>query len=232
MSSTKPEGESNIGLERLVFFSDAVFAIAVTLLILDVRLPPNVDAAHFADHLNLIIPRIASYALSFFVIGAYWSAHQRLYHYIVRYDSRMIWLNLILLLFVVFIPFPTSLVADAGDTLSVIILYSLTITITGLAMYANWWYASSGRRLVSADLDEVEMRNFSIRTLSVPLIFLLSIGAALLISPTLAQILWGVAAVVALLPALGLMPGERSPKAMESIGGIDARKADADKAEQ
>lgn len=217
MSSTKPEGEKSFGLQRLVFFSDAVFAIAITLLILDVRLPDNVDAAHFtdADNLGILIPRIGSYALSFFVIGAYWSGHHRLYTYINRYDSRLVWLNLALLLFIVFIPFPTTLVAEAGNTISVIILYSATITMTGLLMYANWWYVSSEHRLVVSDLDAAEMRGFTARTLAVPLVFLLSIGAALLGSPTLANSLWGIAALVALLPALRPMQGALSRQSVK-----------------
>lgn len=222
MSATNPDDNKEFGLERLVFFSDAVFAIAITLLVLDIRLPDTMDAAHFTDDLDVLMPRVGSYVLSFFVIGAYWSAHQRFYRYVTRYDSRLIWLNLVLLLFVVFIPFPTSLVADAGETNSVIILYASAITLTGLAMYANWWYASSGRRLVRSDLNLTEMRNFSLRTLTVPLIFVLSVGVAMLGLPKLAQILWGVAAIVALLPALGLLPGERSAKSAESPGAIHA----------
>jgi uncharacterized membrane protein len=203
-SSIEPEGKKTVGLERLIFFSDAVFAIAITLLVLEIRLPTNVEAANLADHWGALIPEIASYGLSFFVIGAYWIAHHRLYEFIIRYDSRILWLNLLLLLFVAFIPFPTSLVSEAAHTLGVNVLYSTTITLTGLALYANWWYATSGHRLVAPDLDAAQIRRFGVRTLSTPLVFLLAIIAGLLDAPSVAIILWGAAALVALVPPVFL----------------------------
>lgn len=212
MSSTGPGGEKNFGLERLIFFSDAVFAIAITLLVLDIRLPASVKATDFANHFNEIIPQIASYALSFFVIGAYWVAHHRFYEHVVRYDVRILWLNLLLLLCVAFIPFPTSLVAESAASSGVIVLYAVSIALTGLVMSANWWYASSGHRLVSADLTESEIRAFTVRSLSVPLVFLLSIVAALLNAPTLAHILWGSTAFVALFPTVNSVFQDRSPQ--------------------
>ena len=212
MSSTEPNGEKSTGLERMILFSDAVFAIAITLLVLDIRLPANVGAADFADHFDELLPRIASYALSFFVIGAYWVAHNRFYIHVIRYDNRLLWLNLLLLLFVAFIPFPTSLVADAGSSRNVIIFYAATITLTGLVMYANWWYATSRHRLVAPDLSARENWYVGARTLAVPLVFLLSIGAALLNAPTVAHILWGAAALVALLPTFSQSPRAQTPK--------------------
>ena len=88
------------GLERLVFFSDAVFAIAITLLALDIRLP--IEAVHLSDlqlfnSLVDIWPKYLSFLISFLVIGNFWIAHHRRYRYISRYDTRLLLLNLLVL---------------------------------------------------------------------------------------------------------------------------------------
>ena len=103
------------GLERLVFFSDAVFAIAITLLVIDLRLPDlgdHVSNQQLSAALGALVPRIFAYALSFWVIGLYWLAHWRRYQYIERVDETLIALNLLLLGLVAFMPFPTALVGE------------------------------------------------------------------------------------------------------------------------
>lgn len=123
----------NLGLEWLIFFSDAVFAIAITLLVLDIQLPAN---AVFPGALSQIGSQIFAYVLSFFIIGSYWLAHHRLYQHIIRYDNRLLWLNLLLLLFVAFIPFPTRVAAaykPSDNTSGSVILYAATLLSRALS---------------------------------------------------------------------------------------------------
>src|SRR5688572_2585814 len=86
----------SLGLDRIVFFSDAVIAIAITLLALDIRLPeldePN--GAALRDALWDLRPNYLSYLISFFVIGMYWQVHHRIFREVRRYDERLVWLNL------------------------------------------------------------------------------------------------------------------------------------------
>jgi uncharacterized membrane protein len=95
-----PIGESAekaIDFERIVLFSDAVFAIAITLLALEVRVP-EVDADALPQALLGLLPEIGVYALSFLIVGLYRVSHHHIFRYIVRYDYTLIWLNIFFLL--------------------------------------------------------------------------------------------------------------------------------------
>jgi TMEM175 potassium channel family protein len=103
------------GPERVIALSDGVYAIALTLLILDIRLPElpqPVSSQEFEVALLALQPQLFSYALSFAVIGIFWLAHHRYFRYIKRVDSTLSVLNLLSLFWVAFIPFPTALVGQ------------------------------------------------------------------------------------------------------------------------
>jgi uncharacterized membrane protein len=169
-----------LGLERLVFFSDAVFAIAITLLALDIRLPvdnTSLSDAALLNRLLLIWPNLISYVISFMVIGGFWLSHHRAFRIITRYDGRLLFLNLLLMMVIAFAPFPTSVLSTYGNRIATI-LYALTMVIAGLISAAMWWYACRGHRLVPASLSQAEGRRRLLQSLVVPVIFLLSIGIA------------------------------------------------------
>jgi uncharacterized membrane protein len=188
------------GLERLVFFSDAVFAIAITLLALDIRLP--IEAAHLSD-LQLfnglvdIWPKYLSFLISFLVIGNFWIAHHRRYRYINRYDTRLLLLNLLVLMSIAFIPFPTAVLSENGNRTATI-FYSLSIAITGLLSALLWWYVSKENRLLDDNFDTKLAKQNLISILTVPAVFFLSIGLAY-INPDLAKFSWMLTAPAAMI---------------------------------
>lgn len=104
-------GERSTGLERLVYFSDAVLAIVITLLVLPIA--PEVDLPEagggLARQVWALWPRVLSFVISFLVIGQLWIAHHRMFEVVRRYDQRLLWLNLVTLLTESFMPFPTAL---------------------------------------------------------------------------------------------------------------------------
>lgn len=192
--------QDQFGLERLVFFSDAVFAIAITLLALEIRLPAleqGITDAMLLRSLAALWPKYLSFVISFLVIGAFWMGHHRKFRLIERYDRRLIWLNLLLLMTVAFIPFPTSVISEYGNTTGTI-FYAASMTVSGLVLAALWWYASHHNRLVDPHLDRQQRRHETLRTLVVPGIFFLSIGIAL-IDNELAKFSWILIAPVSLL---------------------------------
>ncbi len=138
-------GKQISGLERIVFMSDAVFAIALTLLVLDVRLPDlplEVSSQAFARALVSIAPQFLSYLMSFLVLGLYWFIHHHNFSYIVRYDSPLVWLNLIQLLFVALLPFPTRLIGEHPNQTLAWVIYALNniaINLTGLLVFWHAW---------------------------------------------------------------------------------------------
>ena len=170
-------GSDHMGLERLVFFSDAVFAIAITLLALEIRLPVPADeltSEGLRATLQGLWPRYLSYAISFMVIGVFWVGHHRKFRYIQRYDNNLLMINLVLLLVVAFVPFPTSVLGETVNQTSVS-FYALTIVALGLASSSVWWYAAWRHRLIAPDLDPRRLRRETFQPLFVPAIFLLSV---------------------------------------------------------
>jgi hypothetical protein len=94
------------GIGRILALSDGVFAIAITLLVIQIALPATAGAADLPSALLRLWPRYLAYALSFLVIARFWVSHHLAFRLITRYDSTLVWLNLVLLMFVAFLPFP------------------------------------------------------------------------------------------------------------------------------
>lgn len=126
------------------------------------------------------------------VIGSYWLAHQRLCAYLVGTDARLLWLNLVFLLCVAFLPFPTAVLGDHGDATAAVVLYAGAMSLTGFASAGIWAYASRGHRLVDPDLPRRTVRYPQLRGLVVPAAFLPSIAVGFA-SPQVAWLLWFVA---------------------------------------
>jgi uncharacterized membrane protein len=178
-------------LDRVVFFSDAVFAIAITLLAIDVRLPPL--APHqtnqtLLDALAGLRPAIFAFLLSFAVIAAFWIGHYRTFRVITHVDGRLIVINLLFLLCIAAVPFPTSVQAQQGDLAVSAILYASLGVLTGLASTVLWWYAVHAR-LVATSVTPRIGRYITYRALVPPIMFAISIPLAL-VSPTLVWAWW------------------------------------------
>lgn len=127
---------------RLEAFSDGVFAIVITLLILDIRFP-DVAYSQFKTTLVSLLPRILAYVMSFIIIGLYWVVHHTSMHAIRKTDRVFLWLNILLLLFVSFIPFPTSLLGRYPFQAWPIIIYGFTLissNVVGYIMLVYVWY--------------------------------------------------------------------------------------------
>lgn len=192
-------------LGRAIYFSDAVFAIAITLLVLDIRLPAVSEEQLKTELPSLVLglaPQILSFVISFLVIGFYWLAHHRMFQYINQYDGRLLWINLLFLMSVAFLPFPTSVFSRASTTLDfdaasstvelllivgdgggstqfAVAFYAGSAAVTGLLLSWMWRYAASGHRLVDEDLTPRMTAFFLLRVLAPSLIFVLSIGISL-----------------------------------------------------
>jgi uncharacterized membrane protein len=178
---TEPGAQKDQGskeLDRIVTFSDGVFAIAITLLVLNIEtpeIPANLVAEELPGRLLDLWPKFLSYVISFLVILTYWIAHHSIFSAIRGYDRKLIWLNSLFLMCVAFLPFPASLFGEYGEQPLVVAIYAGSLAITRLLLTAVWWYASSGRRLVDRDLDTNMIKAYRLRGLAIPLIFLLSI---------------------------------------------------------
>jgi uncharacterized membrane protein len=137
---------------RLEAFSDGVFAIVITLLILDVRFPASGTST--LQGLHDMLPQVLSFVLSFVIVGVYWVSHHNMFHYIRVADRRLLWLNLALLLVVVFVPFPAALLGQRpGDPVAVM-LYGANLALVNAVGTLLWIYASSRRELREPQLTD------------------------------------------------------------------------------
>ena len=181
-----PEESSSRELDRLIFFSDAVFAIVMTLLILDIRVPdvPSDAAAQEVPGLVFELwPKIFSYVLSFLVIGTYWIAHHQTFRYVQSYDRRLLWLNLLFLLSISFIPFPTTLLGEYGQLRFTVIFYAASVGLARLLLALEWLYIIKGPIRTADDLDQRLARFHLLRSLAIPAVFVVSIGISFLSVP-------------------------------------------------
>jgi len=168
-------------LDRLIYFSDAVFAIVMTLLVLEIRVPevpPSLAAAEVPTKVLALGPKFFSYVLSFLVIGTYWIAHHQTFRYVQSYDRRLLWLNLTFLLSISFIPFPTGLLGEYGELRFAVIFYAASVGLARLLLALEWVYITRGPIRTTEDLDQRLARFHLLRSLAIPAVFLLSIGIA------------------------------------------------------
>ncbi|HET7325147.1 MAG TPA: TMEM175 family protein [Halococcus sp.] len=179
--------EPRTGVNRLVGFSDGVFAIAITLLVLNIEVPtvgPNgIASAVFAEW-----PDVLSYIISFLVIGNYWISHHRIFQQVERQDGRLLWFNLLFLLCIAFVPFPTSLLGESITPVTVSV-YAITLVVTGVLSAGLWWYASERAELVSDAVTPTQARDRTVRILAPSVVFALSIPIAW-VNPIWAMYFW------------------------------------------
>lgn len=113
--------ENNTEFQRVVSFSDGVFAIAMTLLVVTVEVPVGIPMDRFTARLREVMPEILSFFISFAVIGRYWMVHHQLFGLLKAINSRLVAWNLLYLAFIAFLPFPTALIGEySGSPVSVI----------------------------------------------------------------------------------------------------------------
>jgi uncharacterized membrane protein len=208
MRDSEARGQDNEKvLGRVLTFSDGVFAIAILLLLIDVKLPAGVSAASLGAALRSLWPNYLAFFISFVVIGLYWTAHVRLFRDIVRYDWGLIWLNLLYLLFIVIIPFSTSVLSIHFARLSVI-MYAATIAAAGYSNTIVRVYSTRARRLTGSGLGHTYIRKTIFLSLIAPTGFAISIGLALL-NPVIARYFWMAILVIQIIFLRRLGPQER-----------------------
>jgi uncharacterized membrane protein len=167
--------------DRIVNLSDGVFAIAITLLVLDIRvpdIPEGMVASELPAALLSLWPKYLGYVLSFAVISTFWIVHHSIFRPIREYDRGLLYLNFLFLMFVAFVPFPTSLLGEYGDHQLPVAIYAGALAIGRLLLTAIHWYSTRDDHLVGEPQNPGEVRFYLIRGLAMPVIFLLSIGVS------------------------------------------------------
>lgn len=200
------ESRKQFQLERMILFSDAVFAIAITLLIIEIKVPhfEHSPTQHqLIDGLLEKLPDFIGFIISFAVIGQFWTNHHKLFGYITDYSSGLIWLNLLLLFWVVVMPFSSYLNMQFGNLDITWIWYCLNLTFISFSLYLIWRYIARHPKLCYMANDKLFMAYNKRRSLMVTLVFL---SGAILTSFPFLWVKWLSRFIFfVLFPAFGIM---------------------------
>lgn len=165
---------------RIEMVSDGIFAIAITLLVLTIA-QPN-DYGHLARQLGARWPSLAAYVVTFGIIGIMWFNHHSIFVHFERVDRVFFYLNLLLLMTVAFLPYPTGVLGEAlrrgQGARTAAVVYSVTMTINAFAWSALWLYASVGRRLLHPSFPEAQRGMATLLFTFGTVVYTLSIGVA------------------------------------------------------
>ena len=189
-------------VERLTLFSDAIFAFAMTLLAVNIRVPEIAQSlvnSQLSVELANLTPKFIGYGLSFFISASYWIFYHRIFANIKRYDRTLILLNMSFLFFIVLIPFPSDLIGRYLSQEVSIVIYATVMGATGFVLSLIWSYASSRHRLIDENFSNVRIRRLSMRTYVSPIVFFVSIPASFVLhefTPALWVLVWPLVSLI------------------------------------
>ena len=185
--------ESSLEFDRVAFFSDAVFAIAMTLLVVSLEAPTlgdgtQNDPSTMIEALTDYGPQIFSFFVAFLLLGRYWMAHHAFVSTLGRVDRTFISLNLVYLAFVAFLPFPTLLIGRYEDNPISVVLFAITLGVIS-AMEAVTFRHAHRAGLLQRPISETTYRYGMIQSLTPVALFAVSIPIAFW-NPTAALLTW------------------------------------------
>ena len=163
--------------QRLEAFSDGVFAIVITLLILDIRIP-EVQPAVLPAALVTILPQLLTYVLSFFIVGLYWHLHHQVAAQVKQIDGAFIWLNLVWLLFVSVLPFPTALLGRYPLQPVPLTIYGINLILVNVTGFVILVYFKNHPELRFQPMSSAELRATAPIYVAVNSLYAIAIGAA------------------------------------------------------
>jgi len=194
--------DTSIGLStfRIEAFSDAVMAVAITLLVLEIKVPHVPEGADLWAALIPLWPKFLAFAVSFGVIGIFWVGHHIMFHYIKRTDRVLLWINTMLLMLISAIPFAAAFVGEHLNDPVAVALYGAILFLCGLMYLIIWKYAAGKRRLISQTLPEDMIRLGTISVVIAPILY----GAAVIlafIDPMISKIIYLLLPLVYIIPS-------------------------------
>jgi uncharacterized membrane protein len=180
------------GVDRINSFSDAVFAVAITLLILTIdadNIAGNLNNREMLHALGDVWHRFFGFALSFVIVGAFWMSHHYLFVRIRKHNRGLMWLNHFFLMTIVFLPFPTELMSDHPDNMVATGLYAVSMAACGIMAAALWWYSTVHYDFVEGSVSLPQRKDSIYSFLAMSGVFLISL-ALLPLNPNAAKYFW------------------------------------------
>lgn len=156
MAADNNKSEILLTTKRLEALTDGIFAFAMTLLVINLTFPDAVSGAPNASLVDLLLGQVGkffNYGLSFMLLAVFWIVHHQEFHAIKRVDSKLIWINIFLLMFVALVPFSTDVAGDFPGQIISQAFFAANLLILGLLFFLNWFYATRKHKLVDPDLS-------------------------------------------------------------------------------
>jgi TMEM175 potassium channel family protein len=151
-SSILSESTNYVNLERLTFLVDGVFAITMTLLVLELR-PPEVGTDRLSESLLAMLPRLYIYFIAFYSIANHWVVHQRMFRHITSVDTTMLWLTILALLFITLIPAATAIIGRFPGEKLAVACFSINSCLQALTNHIFWTYVAGRYKQFAAQSD-------------------------------------------------------------------------------
>ena len=175
--------EPHLTKSRLEALSDGIFAFAMTLLVIGLNLPDKavaVQTNQYAMHALLsLYSDFFHYVLAFLILGAFWLSQHQQFHSVKVPDKTFIWINLVTLMFVALLPFSTSFSGDFPGASMGAIVFEANLFAIGMGMTSQWWYSTTGCRLVESTLKPAYVKRVLMGNLVVPAVSVICILVAL-----------------------------------------------------
>ncbi|HEY7063189.1 MAG TPA: TMEM175 family protein [Chloroflexota bacterium] len=175
------EQRAGLDASRVEALSDGVFAIVLTLLVFELKVPqvgPEAGSAELLAGLRALLPQVMGYLLSFFALANFWIGHRGQFHYVRRTDRALLWINFLFFLFLTAVPFVTAFLAEYPGQPLPVVVYGVDLGLAALTLYAHWRYATRDARLLDAPISPALMRQQGRRILVGPIIYLVGIACA------------------------------------------------------
>lgn len=169
------DGVDALPTNRIEALHDGVFAIVMTLLVLEFHVPEAESPQELAEGLFHLWPTTLAYVLTFLNLGVYWVGQHNQFHYIRMTDRILLWINILFLMLVSLLPFSTALLGRYPEWQAPYLLYGLNIIAAGVMMFLHWRYATKHHRLTDHDIEDAFVRGVAIRILFAPAVAVLAI---------------------------------------------------------
>lgn len=184
-------------VERIILFSDAVFAIAITILVVELKVPlvsKSASELDFWQEFSKQIPQILGLVLSFFLIGIYWTVHHSMFGYVINYTRKLLWLNLTFLFTIAIMPFTTAIYSEYSVTeghaelVGPYSIYVFNICLTGLMNFILLDYIANPHNKISEFVPHNYAKYGKIRAVITPVVFMISLLVSV-IEPGISRLL-------------------------------------------
>lgn len=158
--------------DRITALTDGIFAIAMTILVLnfDFHLPAGPEHITIKEKLRSQWPEFLHYVESFFILSNFWVKNHQQFHFIKKTDRVFLWVNIVGLMMICLIPYSTSVISDYGDSSVAALFFEINMLVVGAVYYYHWAYATSKNRLVDHDLSKDVIVFYKVGNLTIPIL--------------------------------------------------------------